>query len=78
VAEQDKVSSTPEMKRLFFEQLPPKKSHRLLSLPDAFHDVLLEPEAPWVAEALAHWLVHPETHIAVTQRPQPIGMESFN
>jgi alpha-beta hydrolase superfamily lysophospholipase len=78
VAEQDKVSSTPEMKRLFFEQLPPKKSHKLLSLPDAFHDVFLEPEAPWIAEALAHWLVHPETHIAVTQRPQPIGMESFN
>ena len=77
VAEQDKVSSTHEMKRLFFEELPPSKSHRLLSLPDAFHDVLLEPEAPWVAQALAHWLAYPETYLAANQSPQPIGLESL-
>ena len=78
VAEQDKVSSTPEMKRLFFEHLPPSKQHRLLSLPDAFHDVLLEPEAPWVAKTLANWLVHPETHIAAEASAKLIGKESVS
>jgi alpha-beta hydrolase superfamily lysophospholipase len=78
VAEKDKVSSTPEMKKRFTQQLPAHTHHRLLSLPDAFHDVLLEPEAPWIAEVLAHWLVHPETAIANPEPIVKIGKDSFN
>ena len=76
VAEQDKVSDTPAMKA-YFNQLPTHSEHRLLSLPDAYHDVTLEPEAPWIAQALTDWLTHPETNVAVNTPPISFNQKSF-
>jgi alpha-beta hydrolase superfamily lysophospholipase len=76
VAEQDKVSDTPALKA-YFNHFPQHKEHRLLSLPDAYHDVTLEPEAPWIAQAITDWVIHPETNIATNMAPVTFNQKSF-
>jgi alpha-beta hydrolase superfamily lysophospholipase len=60
VAGQDKVTCSVTMQRVF-KQLPSNQYHRLVRLPDAYHDVVIEPEASQLAEAFAKWVVSPQT-----------------